>query len=263
MSQQEGEEEHAQELSAGGAGRSSTPDARGAEEDLSPSLKAIEAELASLSPRTDRLDRERLIFLAGQQSVLARAGRKGTVPFSLRENRDSPRARWSWPAAFSAMTAVAAALLVMLLSQPEPSVEVRIVEVPVEAPGSDDLAADETLPTAPRDGRDVEPLPDWQEPLPKPAPRSGLLALVGLDWLSLTDRGQLGPAGSYPRLLDQMLEGGTDDWEAPTYMVGPEDAYAPVPYRELLNSLLGNPEPAKSPPHRPLMHTLFYPGANS
>ena len=37
--------------------------------ELPAELKAIEAELAALIPRTDELDRERLIFLAGQASA--------------------------------------------------------------------------------------------------------------------------------------------------------------------------------------------------
>ncbi|GAG50664.1 unnamed protein product, partial [marine sediment metagenome] len=188
------EEKHknAEDLTASGADRSATPNARGpSEEDLPPSLKAIEAELAALTPRTDRLDRERVIFLAGQQSVVGCVGRKGTVPFSLRENRDSPlrenrdsplrenrdsplrenrdsplrenrdsaRARWGWPAAFSAMTAVAVTLLLMLLLQPQAPGEVRFVEVPVQPSGNDGVEPDADFPSSPSDGQHVEPTP--------------------------------------------------------------------------------------------------------
>jgi len=68
-------------------------------------LQAIESQLRLLEPRTDRLDRERLIFLAGKASVKA---------------AELPTARWAWPASLAAMTALAATLLIMLLNAPAP-----------------------------------------------------------------------------------------------------------------------------------------------
>jgi hypothetical protein len=65
---------------------------------------ALEARLAELRPREDRLDRDRLMFLAGQASV---DGGKAQT---------SAGRRWAWPASFAGMSAVAAALLAMLLS---------------------------------------------------------------------------------------------------------------------------------------------------
>src|SRR5262245_17587314 len=64
-------------------------------------LKQFADDLARLRPRDDRLDRERLAFLAGQASV-------------------TPRGR-AWPVAFGAMTAVAASLLFLLVTRPETS----------------------------------------------------------------------------------------------------------------------------------------------
>jgi len=64
-------------------------------------LQAIESQLGLLEPRADRLDRERLIFLAGQASV------------------ERPTKRWAWPASLAAMTALAATLLTILLTQPD------------------------------------------------------------------------------------------------------------------------------------------------
>jgi hypothetical protein len=72
-------------------------------------LIAFEAALASLVPRSDRLDRDRLMFLAGQQS------RTGFQPVITR-NRSKPT--WAWPAAFSAMTAVATVLATLLVIRP-------------------------------------------------------------------------------------------------------------------------------------------------
>ena len=65
--------------------------------ELPSDLKPLEAKLATLRPRQDRLDRERLIFLAGRASA--------------------PAAR-RWPVAFAAMTAVAATLLGLLVARP-------------------------------------------------------------------------------------------------------------------------------------------------
>ena len=84
----------------------------------------FEQSLSSLAPRAARLDRDRLMFLAGQAS----GGRQPPVVMA-----SSPASRWSWPAAFSAMTALAASLLVMLLNRPEPQVIERIVRVPAAA----------------------------------------------------------------------------------------------------------------------------------
>jgi hypothetical protein len=92
---------------------------RGGKLELSCRLKAVEADLALLRPREDRLDRQRLIFLAGQASV-SEAGHRQRTSFQ----------RWAWPASFGAMTAVAGSLLVLLLVRPEPQVIERLVYVP-------------------------------------------------------------------------------------------------------------------------------------
>ena len=77
------------------------PDPSGAERSLPPELIGLEAQLAALRPREDRLDRERLMFEAGRASVECK--------------RPTAVARWGWPASFAAMSSVAAALLAMLL----------------------------------------------------------------------------------------------------------------------------------------------------
>lgn len=74
-------------------------------------LKPIEAELAALRPRQDRLQRERLIFLAGQASA-AEVTRPGRAVLGVNLRHEA------WPAAFAGMTAVAATLLVLLITQP-------------------------------------------------------------------------------------------------------------------------------------------------
>src|SRR5882672_8018547 len=82
-------------------------------------LQALEARLAALRPREDRLSRERLMFLAGQASV----GQRGLAHFAKSPEQNAPvtlsgrRRPWAWPAAFSGMTAAAAALLVVVVQQ--------------------------------------------------------------------------------------------------------------------------------------------------
>jgi hypothetical protein len=92
-------------------------------------LTAFEAALASLTPRVDPFQRERLFFLAGQASVATSQG--------PRRSRWTP---WGWPAAFSAMTATAGCLLVMLCTRTAPN-----GAVPAAA-----NAAVQTVPTGPR-----------------------------------------------------------------------------------------------------------------
>lgn len=70
---------------------------------LGDDLQRFADDLARLRPREDRLDRERLAFLAGQASV-SRRGR-------------------AWPVAFGAMSAVAASLLFLLVMRPETSAD--------------------------------------------------------------------------------------------------------------------------------------------
>jgi hypothetical protein len=75
-------------------------------------LKSFEARLSALSPRDDRLDRERLAFLAGQASVIHDSDRPTKV-LGLRLGSRG------WPTAFAGMTVVAASLLVALVMQPD------------------------------------------------------------------------------------------------------------------------------------------------
>jgi hypothetical protein len=105
---------------------------------LGEDLRRIEIELARLSPRDDRLNRERLMFLAGQAS-LADVERPPRTVLNL--NLESR----AWPAAFAAMSAVAALLLVMVISkpqrpalQPSPGGEIVRNDFPQIRAGSDD-----------------------------------------------------------------------------------------------------------------------------
>ncbi len=87
------------------------PDAGGADPELSNELQQFATDLSRLRPRDDRLDRERLAFLAGQASVAPVPSNGANILGLRRESR-------GWPAAFIAMTAIAATLLCMLLTRP-------------------------------------------------------------------------------------------------------------------------------------------------
>jgi hypothetical protein len=210
-------------------------------------LKSLEAELALLRPQSARLDRDRLMFLAGQAS----AGGKNV--------RRTTRA-WLWPAALATMTSAAAALLVMLVSWPRVEIVERIVEVPVQSAGGDVRTAhDEQSPQ-----REAERRPDAEPEriLPQPAP-SRLAAVLG-GWLPAADWSALQLKASYPSLRDAVLAHGLDSLPsqpAGTASGGGTDA-APSSYRQLRESLLEIP-PAGPPSKRPARGMSFFSGAHS
>jgi hypothetical protein len=77
---------------------------------LPPELQSYEARLAKLSPRDDRLDRERLVFLAGQASMATASAEQSAPAFNWRRHP-------AWPSAFAAMSALAATLLAILITR--------------------------------------------------------------------------------------------------------------------------------------------------
>jgi hypothetical protein len=97
--------------------------------DLPAELKVFEARLAALAPREGRLDRERLMFLAGRASA--------EVQLAAPADCDRPPlAQYGWPAAFATMTAVAATLLALLIARPAAiqPVPVYVADSPKVAP---------------------------------------------------------------------------------------------------------------------------------
>jgi len=183
------------------------------EENRLDDLKEIEAALASLVPRGDRLSRDRLMFLAGQASV-ARRGQDGAVR----------AARWAWPSAFAAMSAVAASLLVALLVRPETGSGDRIAHVsaPVRPPAEKPAAADRTPASS------LQP-PDSS----LQTPDSRLSAHVQATSLRFPP-----PRDSYHELLARVLDRGLDAWKPPAGSGATVPAAAPATYRELLETLL-------------------------
>jgi hypothetical protein len=202
------------------------------EQDRREDLTAFEAALAALRPRDDVLDRDRLMFLAGQVSVQSSdAGAVGS--------RGSRRHRWGWPAAFGAMTTIAAGLLVTLAVRPPRTVE-RIVEVRVAPPAVLVARADhQDRPVRSDDDeialaaqREIEQTSGWMAlfwaSFEKPPSMS----------LSATD------ASRYLRLRDVAFSRGLDAWPTSTAVAGPSvsSPSRPASRRELLTELLELPE---------------------
>lgn len=216
---------------------------QGAEAELPPGLKAIEAELAALSPRDDRLNRERLIFLAGQASAAGGGGPSG----------------WVWPVSLAGMTAVAATLLVMLLVRPEPKVaeQVRIVEVPaVQGRGH----VEEFAGNGGREGESPSGAPRF---VPESAQPTTALAASGPSWFGYPGLGGFRSRASHLDALDWMLAQGFDPWQSPVGLSIEADqpAQTPLPHHQWLKSLLDDQTGAESSDDRP--NTPLDPGASS
>lgn len=218
------------------------------EKQYAENLNAFEAELASLSPQTDRLDRQRLMFLAGQASVAVGRGRS-----AVRSRR------WAWPAAFATMTTAAATLMVMLLLRPEPPVV--FVEVPVEPAGGQAREADHAPESPVRDDGPAEPLPSPPEPSFQRIQEPGLLASLGLNWPRDLGSLQMSTGMPYPILRDRVLARGLDSWTLPVSAQDVERAAAPVSYRQLLDTLLEGRPPDQAVPDHPTIDLNS--GANS
>lgn len=105
---------------------------------LNPELEAIERQLARLTPVAPRVDRDRLMYMAG---IAAAAQPRGlghiAEPFGLGVRR------WLWPAATALMTAASLLLATMLVWQR------RTYELALQSPaGSQQLAGANASQTA-------------------------------------------------------------------------------------------------------------------
>lgn len=170
----------------------------------SPELRALEAALASLAPRPAAIDRDRLMYAAGQASVCS--------------EQTAPR-RWVWPAAFSAASALAASLFLALLLRPPVIVE-RLVRAPVVAPAAESDDEDDRL-----------------------TGRAGAVATGGAG-VGATRRGgevlrrpeQRHEDPAYLELRNRVLAMGIDAWQAPSNLAHAESP-PPATYRDMLIEL--------------------------
>jgi hypothetical protein len=99
-----------------------------AELELTPDLAAMELQLARLTPAAPHIDRDRLMFAAGREAVIAAQRLRQTEPSpnpSLQGRGIDAAAtlrvagphRWFWPAATATMTAATLLLATMLVWQ--------------------------------------------------------------------------------------------------------------------------------------------------
>jgi hypothetical protein len=199
-------------------------------------LKAFEAALAALAPRADRIDRDRLMFLAGQQSrPQSRVGQAQRSPTNY-------STAWKWPAAFSAMTTVAAALAILLAIRP--------AAPQAAGGGSTNIAGNESAPPAVQASNINEP-PAWtgvdREANEKLQPAPPLLTLLQSVWKP----GDAGSAAaempargeaqlSYRALLDSILRRDSDSRKLAGVFPSriPPDISAPPTSRGLLKEYL-------------------------
>jgi hypothetical protein len=170
------------------------------QENRLPGLTDFEAALAQLAPRIEGFDRERLMFLAGQAAVLRdrAAGR-------------SWKTRWAWPAAFSAMTAVAASLLLLLCLRSESTVATRDSEPNDVGQNSAGNGATGGTPAAAREV--IEHSPACGDPA---------------------------SADSYAELRERILRQGDEAFRPrpPAFVAATTVAEGPLPYHVLLDRLL-------------------------
>ena len=223
--------------------------------DLPPDLKPFEAALASISPKTDRLDHDLIMFRAGQRSVAGRA------------NRVSSARSLAMPAGLGGMTVLATILFVMLLARPVVE-RVEIVRVPAVESGKTvsqkSRAVAEHEPDASNGGsanggsanggsanggsalaHDAASRSTQSSNLLRGRPRSRALKLELFARMLQED--------APPRAIP------VSDAAGPSRDI-PQPA-RPVPYIERLRDILDGQARAESPSRRPI--TSFYPGADS
>lgn len=178
-------------------------------------LRELESALASMSPRASGIDRDRLLFMAGQVSPQSDA-----VVSAPRR-----RYRWIWPAVSAVSTAAAVVLGVLLALRPEPRIvrEVVYIDRPAEASAESTNA---------RSSPETEPL--W--------PSSVTAGAESDTWPR--DRGL--PKHNYLELRRRVFEVGLAALPEPSLTGGSTDD--PPPTRgEMLREFLGDAQPDVQP----------------
>ncbi len=96
-------------------------------------LGELQQALRSLEPLPGRLDRSRLMYLAGRASASVSPGMSDTSVAGV-----APKWNWAWPASTAAMTLVAATLAVALAVRPQPQPRIVRKTVYVKQPAADE-----------------------------------------------------------------------------------------------------------------------------
>ena len=190
------------------------------------SLTPIEQALAGFTPSAPRLDRDRLMFLAGQASAEGRESEIGSRKADV--HPPSNAGAWLWPASTAVLTATSLALLIALVARPAPQPQIVYL---------DRLSITETgdatkQPASPAARDSVA-----ETALPGPAPRLAAARLPAI------------PEDNYLRSRDVALRLGLDALGSGP---GADGHSSPAPtYRELLETLSGSGSPANDDQPQP------------
>ena len=176
------------------------------EEKLNEQLNAVEALLASFKPAPLEADRDRVMFLAGRVSAPSAWGGRRF-------------AAWAWPGALAGMTAVAATLLVMLVTRGDPEVA--------------DGTHAESLPSDFHQG-DVDP--GSGPPAHAAEQRPATPPVVP------KHKGRLPAGATYDELFERIAADGFDAWERPDPAAVRQPAVGPVTCRKWLEMLSQAPD---------------------
>ncbi len=185
-------------------------------EELNDELAHIEAALATVGPGPSRLQRDRVMYLAGRASAGPATQRRTTG--------------WAWPAAFGAMTAVAATLLAMVVAHPQ----AHVADHSERSVENQPLAANVLTRRDDLDG-------SMDEDIKRPP---------------LDD--------SYLRELDRVVALGREPWASTDPSPANQRHTVPLkPYPQLLESLLKHPQIGVPPSDSSTQESDHQPGVES
>jgi hypothetical protein len=94
-------------------------------------LDPVERVLAGCTPAPPQVDRDRLMFLAGQASAVAGQAHETSGSIVASRSERTTRRRWLWPVSTAALAATSLALAVALLVRPMPQPQVVYRDRPV------------------------------------------------------------------------------------------------------------------------------------
>jgi hypothetical protein len=186
--------------------------------DLTPELSAIEQQLAALAPRAARVDRDRLMYLAGAASEQGPPTRPAPVE----------RPSWLWPSATGVLAATSLGLAVLLAMRETP--EPYIVYIPAPAAAAGNFADAPRAPTPREQVVAAEATPGRQHASARP---------TATDW-SVARRGSI-PRENYLQVRDVALRMGLDALAVPRSSGGATSAEgSDLPtYRSLMQAAFG------------------------
>jgi hypothetical protein len=198
--------------------------------ELTPELAAVEQQLAALAPRAARVDRDRLMFLAGAASEQGPVTRPAAVQ----------RLSWLWPSATGVLAATSLGLAVLLAVRETPAPQIVYVPAPAAAGGS--IADASPAPTPREQPALAEAVPERQLASARPAASDR----------SAGGRGSI-PRDNYLQVRDVALRMGLDALAVPRSSGGatPTEGSDVPTYRSLMQAAFGpvdESEPAGNAP---------------